>query len=183
MYEWTLERLNELFGLVPLPGWKIDLPAAVAEICTEYKVLPRDFEEGLAFDPVILRRLAGRLTVGETYFLRDSYHFDRIIDHLLGIYQAEHSRPLIWSDGVSTGNGHSARLRHGFCGIIFLGSKDKNGNWTKPCASAWSFSRSLCRSALPSSAKAVWTAFYSGMLQSISIRFQPIEFMNNFFVF
>lgn len=103
MYEWTIEKLNELFGLVPLPGWKTDLPAAIAAICAEYKVPPGGFEAGLAADPVILRRLAGCLTVGETYFLRDSYHFDRILNHLIGIYHAEQNRPLIWSAGCASG--------------------------------------------------------------------------------
>lgn len=103
MYERTTERLRELFGLVPLPSWHSDLPEAVKELCREHSVQPSHFEHELLYDPAILRQLAGRLSIGETYFLRDAFHFERIAEYLVRIFSAEHLPPLVWSAGCASG--------------------------------------------------------------------------------
>lgn len=103
MYEQLEEKLRELFGLVPLPGWKSDLPQIVAALCQEHKIEPSAFERELAGDPAALRRLAGRLSIGETYFFREPGHFEQIARHLDQL-QSESGKPaLIWSAGCASG--------------------------------------------------------------------------------
>lgn len=96
------DRIGEALGLVPLPSWQVELPAAVADLCAKLGVTPQDLEGRLRDDPAALRELAGQLTVGETYFLREATHFEVILKHLEA-RRAVAAPLVVWSAGCASG--------------------------------------------------------------------------------
>ncbi|MBI4538710.1 MAG: protein-glutamate O-methyltransferase CheR [Gemmatimonadetes bacterium] len=65
---------------------------------------PGGYMTALAEDPTLLDDLVAELTVGETYFFRDTDQFSLIRDEILPAMVARRARPLrIWSAGCATG--------------------------------------------------------------------------------
>jgi chemotaxis protein methyltransferase CheR len=106
MTEAMLEHaLTQRFGLRPRSSWSEDLPRALRGLFTS---CGRGFGAGAAHDlvcadPNLLRELAGRLTVAETFFFRHREQLEAVIAHVRTVIGPGRPDPRVWSAGCSTG--------------------------------------------------------------------------------
>ena len=99
-----IERtLSEVLGLRPRHGGEVHLGRELDKLRHELGIQPTEVAARLDKDRWLLRRLAGSLTVKETFFCRHPEHFDALAEHLRWL-EGEAARPaVIWSAGCATG--------------------------------------------------------------------------------
>lgn len=102
MDEVFTRRILEGLGLVPLPSWEVELPAAIHQVCKQRGLSPEELGTRLDSEPAALRELAGLLTVGETYFLREPRQFEEVVRHVAGRHEAGR-QAVVWSAGCASG--------------------------------------------------------------------------------
>lgn len=102
IHELLQQRVTERFGLLPGTSWQSQLDDALGAMTRRYGVDEEELARRAAEDPVLLRELAGYLTVDESYFLRHGEQyvpFAEALDAQLG----RGGPVMIWSLGCSHG--------------------------------------------------------------------------------
>ncbi|HEY3445667.1 MAG TPA: CheR family methyltransferase [Myxococcales bacterium] len=98
------EAISRRYGLAPRPASEPALLGAAQALAERLGIPPETLVDRALRDPELLRALASRLTVDETYFLRQAEHFDLILSRLTDRPATLLSRPAtLWSAGCSRG--------------------------------------------------------------------------------
>ncbi len=98
------EEIARRFGLRPQERWGRDLALALAELGRRHGLQGRRLRLALTADPQLLRELAGRLTIEETFFFRFPEQLAAAVRHLGGRWREfPADDALVWSAGCSTG--------------------------------------------------------------------------------
>jgi len=98
-------RVSASFGMMERPTWSEDIPRAVADIATERAIPQGRLMDALGSEPWALRELAGRLTVGETFFLRhpDQFVYFAQLLRAWEVMASPHDVLRVWSAGCASG--------------------------------------------------------------------------------
>ncbi len=98
------EEIARRYGLRPQDRWSRDLTRALAELGRRHGLPERKLGIALSTDPRLLRELAGRLTIEETFFFRFPEQLTAAVRHLgERWWQPPADDSLVWSAGCSTG--------------------------------------------------------------------------------
>lgn len=92
------------FGLRPRHDWAKSIELAISQVADERR-LPRErVERDLVDDPNLLRAVAGKLTVEETFFFRFPAQVEQVVDHVARLLPHRSSAPVtVWSAGCASG--------------------------------------------------------------------------------
>lgn len=100
----AIERtLSELLGLRPRLGAGAHLQRELRKVCEEHGFEPDDVALRLPRSPWLVRRLAGALTVEETFFLRHPGHFEALAAYLGELLPHTKEPMVVWSAGCASG--------------------------------------------------------------------------------
>jgi chemotaxis protein methyltransferase CheR len=80
--ELLLREISSCFGLLPRETWGDDLEVGIEQLCHRHEISADELIVRAQGNAVMLRDLAGHLTVEESYFLRDSAQFAALAEHV-----------------------------------------------------------------------------------------------------
>lgn len=104
--EALIEAMGRRFGLVARPDWPERVAREIEAMGKELELSPSVLQQRLHLDVELIRSLAGRLTVEETFFFRQSDHFSALLGHLaqrLGEL-GPGEQVCVWSAGCAGGD-------------------------------------------------------------------------------
>jgi len=94
--------LQSRLGFLARGGWQAELMRAVSDVVDRHALASESAETRIADDPRLLREVAERLTVAESYFFRQNDQLERARDVLIGAIERNGSARF-WSAGCSRG--------------------------------------------------------------------------------
>lgn len=97
-------KLGQALGIRPRRGSRALLERAIERMRSDMHLGLDEIARRIDTDPLLVRRLAGAITVEETFFFRHPEHFDLLVDHVRGELARAPSQPIVvWSAGCSSG--------------------------------------------------------------------------------
>ncbi len=96
--------ISERYGLKPSRDWARSLEQAILELARERRVSPQRIENELRANARLLREVAGRLTIEETFFFRFPAQIEFVVSQLSKLLSKQGgSTVTLWSAGCSSG--------------------------------------------------------------------------------
>ncbi len=96
--------ISQRYGLRPNRDWSKSIELAISELARERQVSPQVMESELYVNARLLREIAGRLTVEETFFFRFPAQIEFVVGHLSRLLaQGTDKTVTVWSAGCSSG--------------------------------------------------------------------------------
>lgn len=97
-------ELVNRFGLSPRHDWHASIEKAATDICNDTNISMKTLLSRITYDIPLLKQLAGRMTISESFFFRHPEQLDRIVSHInQQLQQTDNGTVLVWSAGCSGG--------------------------------------------------------------------------------
>lgn len=97
-------ELENRFGLSPRNDWQVVIERAATELCDSTNIPMETFLRRITYDIPLLKQLAGRMTISESFFFRHPEQLNRIASHInQQLQQSNNKQVLVWSAGCSGG--------------------------------------------------------------------------------
>jgi chemotaxis protein methyltransferase CheR len=95
--------VQERYGLVPRNRWVEELAAKIAAMAQAGGIASQDMAQRILHDPALLANAVGALTIKESYFFRQTTHFDFLVTAVRRALARPGTRYCVWSAGCATG--------------------------------------------------------------------------------
>ncbi|HEY6722437.1 MAG TPA: CheR family methyltransferase [Polyangiaceae bacterium] len=96
--------ITKRFGLRPRHDWAKSIEQAISQLADERQLPRARVERDLPDDPNLLRAVAGKLTVEETFFFRFPVQIEQVVDHVAQLLpHRPRAAVTVWSAGCASG--------------------------------------------------------------------------------